>query len=505
MATSIAHTRPTAPEPSQASQARQARRSISLDAVSAPADQAVREGLLHCAIVAIGDASGLLGLKVIPGPEQPTMADDSLFFLASVTKPIVATATMQLVDEGRLDLHAPIQRVLPEFRGEHKDRVTAWHVLTHTSGVPDMDIDILRRKRPDAQWLFEHVCATPLSFEPGSRYAYGSDSFYLLAALISRLTGMPFPDALRRRVLLPVGARDVSFDPRYARRRIMTVHGVPLRNRIVRELTLRFVARATLPGGGLWGTAEDLIRFGVALLPIETSAGPRILSQAAIDEMTREQTRRRPGDLSRRHHPGATLRARLGQTRPRGHVPERGRNGAERSAGACPGLAVHLHARRRHRDTPLGRSRARPGLRIPHQRLGRTGRAHVRDAGRALSGLGRRGVGSAWAGPRLLETNPAGTPSPQRGRLRPRDLQAAGTGGRHVAFRMSGAASPETRGQRRGTQGTERPGQGACPPTGSKLTRSKRACGGAGDQAGTATLFSMGTLISEPHSVHEPS
>lgn len=229
-------------------------------------------------------------MRAFPGPAEPTLTVESLFFLASVTKPIVATAVMQLVDEGRLDLHAPIGRVVPEFQGPGKDAVTPWHVLTHTSGVPDIDQAVLRRSRPSAAQMLERVCRDPLAFEPGSRYSYASDSFYLLAASISRLTGMPFPEALRRRVLAPVGAFDVSFDPRGQRSRIVQVHGIPLGNRLVRELILRFLARATLPGGGLWGKAEDLLRFGRAMLPLESGAGPRLLSQGAIDEMTREQT-----------------------------------------------------------------------------------------------------------------------------------------------------------------------------------------------------------------------
>lgn len=252
--------------------------------------QVVAAGALPSAIVAIGNADGLLAIEAVPGPRDGGVTTDSLYFLASVTKPIVATAVMQLVDEGRLDLHAPIQRFVPGFRGEAKERVTPWHVLTHTSGVPDMDQTLILRKRLNAAQMLERVCATPLSFEPGSRYAYASDSFYLLAAVIAQLTGMPFAEALRRRVLGPIGAQDLTFDPRHARSRIVRVHGVGVENRVVQEIVLRFLARATLPGGGLWGTAADLLRFGTALLPAASGAGPRILSQAAIDEMSREQT-----------------------------------------------------------------------------------------------------------------------------------------------------------------------------------------------------------------------
>ena len=151
---------------------------------------------------------------------------------------------------------------MPEFSGEGRDAVTVWHVLTHTSGIPDMDMMLYLKKRLTAEQALARVCAETPSFEPGSRYSYASDSFYLLAAVISRLTGLPFAEALRRRVLAPVGADDIRFDPRALRSRIVRVHGVGVDNRLVQEVVLRFLARATLPGGGLWGTAGDLLRFG---------------------------------------------------------------------------------------------------------------------------------------------------------------------------------------------------------------------------------------------------
>jgi CubicO group peptidase (beta-lactamase class C family) len=163
-------------------------------------------------------------------------------------------------------------------------------VLTHTSGIPDQDADVLRRERPTAARMLEIVCEAPLRFEPGSRYEYCSSSFYLLAEAMARQVGRPFPEALRELVLDPAGMVDTSFDPRHGRRRIVPVEGVPLGNRLVRELVLRFLARATLPGGGLWGTASDILRFGRMLLPVVTATGAGLLSQQAVDEMTREQT-----------------------------------------------------------------------------------------------------------------------------------------------------------------------------------------------------------------------
>jgi CubicO group peptidase (beta-lactamase class C family) len=267
-------------------------RRLDLSAARDVAESAVASGVLPAVVFGVSDARGTRGTIVVRGPLEPRVATSTLFFLASLTKPIVATAVMQLVDEGRLDLHAPIARYVPAFRGPRRERVTAWHVLTHTSGLSDLPIETLRRERPSYAQLVRKVCAGEPAFEPGTRYAYASDPWVLLAEIIARLTGMSFPQALRRRLLRPLAMDETTFDPRSHRRRVSVVHGMPMRNRVVRELILRFLARATLPGGGLFGTLEDLLAFGRALLPSSAEgSGPRILSQLAIEEMTRDHLR----------------------------------------------------------------------------------------------------------------------------------------------------------------------------------------------------------------------
>jgi CubicO group peptidase (beta-lactamase class C family) len=264
-------------------------RQLDLDAAFAPAAAGALADTIPCAVVGVSDAWGTLGIHAYPGSRQRRVGTDSVFFLASVTKPITATAVMQLVEVGQLDLQAPIARYVPEFAGPDKEGVTAWHVLTHTSGIPDLDQDALRRKRPSYQQMLRHVCRDPLLFEPGSRYAYASDSFYVLAEAVARLTGEPYAKALRQRILAPLAMTDTSFDPRPIRSRVMPMHGIPLRGWIMETLILRFLAGATMPGGGLFGTAEDLLRFGRSLLPDTTE--PAILRPDTIAEMTREHTR----------------------------------------------------------------------------------------------------------------------------------------------------------------------------------------------------------------------
>lgn len=255
-----------------------------------PAADAVRAGVIPSAVVAVADSTGTITIDLFPGPSTPRLRADSLYFLASLTKPVVATGVMRLVDRGLVDLHAPIERYVPAFQGPGKERVTAWHVLTHTAGVQDVHPDLLRQQRPSGARLLEMICQAPLRFEPGSRYEYCSTSFYLLAELLVRFTGRPFPEALHQEVMEPAGMVDTSFDPRHDRARILPVEGVAMRNRLVRELVLRYLAKTALPGGGLWGTAEDLARFGRGLLPGAIASRRGLLSAASVREMTREQT-----------------------------------------------------------------------------------------------------------------------------------------------------------------------------------------------------------------------
>jgi CubicO group peptidase (beta-lactamase class C family) len=266
------------------------RRTPDLAAIGEPARAAIDAGVIPCAVIGVSDAWGTLHLQALAGPaDKPSV--DSRFFLASVTKPIVATAVMQLVDESRLDLHEPLVHLLPELAGvAWREQITPWHVLTHTAGLDDVPQDVLRKQRPGYAKMLSKVVAEVPSWEPGTRFRYCSDSFYLLAEAIVRLTGMTFPTALRRRLLDPLGMDGTTFDVRPERALAMPVKGIPMGNVVVRELILRFLASAALPGGGLFGTAEDLLRFGRAVLPRRGQDGPRVLSQARIEEMLREQT-----------------------------------------------------------------------------------------------------------------------------------------------------------------------------------------------------------------------
>jgi CubicO group peptidase (beta-lactamase class C family) len=109
---------------------------------------------------------------------------------------------------------------------------------------------------------------------------------------MSRLSRLPFPAALRMRLTRPLGMDDTLFDVRTVRDRVAPVHGLQLHNRLVEEILLRFLARATHPGGGMFATVGDLLRLGRALLASgrEDGLGPRVLSGLTFREMARLQT-----------------------------------------------------------------------------------------------------------------------------------------------------------------------------------------------------------------------
>ena len=236
-----------------------------LDAVFARLEERVRLGALPAAALAVGDADGEIR-RGVASSDARGLSPDSYFFLASVTKPIFATSFMQLFDAGLLGLDDPVVEYLPEFATEpRKAKVTARHLLTHTSGVPDVPVETIRRARPSAAQMTRLAIEAPLSFEPGERYEYCTASFYLLARLIEHLTGTPYLRYFQERLLDPLEMIS-TFDPRGSARPIARVHGVGVDNRLTRFIVLRYLARAALPGGGLFATLDDLLRFGAATL-----------------------------------------------------------------------------------------------------------------------------------------------------------------------------------------------------------------------------------------------
>jgi serine beta-lactamase-like protein LACTB, mitochondrial len=188
----------------------------------------------------------------------------TVYRLASVTKPITATAVLQLVEAGKVDLDAPIQRYVPAFP-EKQWPVTVRHLLSHQSGVRNWTEEEFHNTRHFTS-IAESLAVfkdDPLLFEPGTRTQYTSLGYNLLGAVVEGVSGKPFLEYLHDRVFAPAGMESARGDdvlaiiPNRADGYQMTAGG-ELRNSPMSDTSNRTA------GGGLVATAEDVARFAIA-------------------------------------------------------------------------------------------------------------------------------------------------------------------------------------------------------------------------------------------------
>jgi len=239
--------------------------------------------------VALFEAFGYASLY----PEREPMRRDALFDLASLTK-VVATTTvaLRLVEEGVLSLSDPVSLHLPAFAGRGKDRVTIWHLLTHTSGLPAYAP--LYSLLPSPSDALRYICSLDLEYEPGTRVVYSDLGFILLGFLIERATGRRLDELARDLVFEPLGMRDTMFNPPpQLRGRAAATEYCRLRGRILRGEV--HDENAWFLGGvaghaGLFSTAADLAVFAQMLLNRGEYGGRRVLSPATVECATRNHT-----------------------------------------------------------------------------------------------------------------------------------------------------------------------------------------------------------------------
>lgn len=243
------------------------------------------------------------------------MKTDSLFWIASQTKPMTAVAVMMLVDEGKIALDDPVEKYLPEFRGQlvvvEKDAehmllrkpahpITIRETLNHMSGLPYKSA----AEEPTLDGLplaaaVRTYAMTPLQTEPGTRYQYSNAGINTAARIIEVVTGTKYEDFMQKRLFDPLGMKDTTFWPneQQAARVARSYRPDAAKTNLVEfpivqliyPLTDR-VHRFAMPAGGLFSTAQDTARFCQMLLNDGEFAGQRYLSQAAIQELSKRQT-----------------------------------------------------------------------------------------------------------------------------------------------------------------------------------------------------------------------
>jgi CubicO group peptidase (beta-lactamase class C family) len=200
--------------------------------------------------------------------------------MASLTKVMAATVSiMRLVDAGKVDVNAPVQRYLPDWTGPGKEAVTVRHLLTHSSGLPSFKAyDRITTNRDSIDKL---MFATPLDSTPGRAMIYSDIGGYLLGRIVGRMSGMPFDEYVRK-TYRDLGMTETMFNPprelwpRVAPTEIDSLRGGLVRGKVHDE-------RAYYLGGvsghaGLFSSADDLSKAARMLL----NGGPPLVSPATL-------------------------------------------------------------------------------------------------------------------------------------------------------------------------------------------------------------------------------
>ncbi|MGH9663762.1 MAG: serine hydrolase domain-containing protein [Bryobacteraceae bacterium] len=226
---------------------------------------------------------------------SPAVAPDSIYIVASITKPVTATATMTLVERGLISLGDPVSHYIPEFRGGDKDKVVVGDLLKHTSGMPDMlpeNVDLRRAHAPMTEFV-KHAIATPLLFAPGSAFRYQSMGVLLAAEIVQRVSGMAVREYDRQQIFEPLEMRHTQLGADGLRLAdTVQVWTDPNGDRKDAESwgpNSVYWRNFGAPWGGLHTTTGDLAVLLETFLNGGVYNGKRILSPAAVREMTTDQ------------------------------------------------------------------------------------------------------------------------------------------------------------------------------------------------------------------------
>lgn len=244
---------------------------------------AISRRLISGAVVLIGDHRGILyehaaGRAGFQADALP-LTTDTIFDVASLTKAVAtATAVVSLIDQGRLALTDPVSAWFPGLEGRG---ITILHLLTHTSGLHDRDLD---RSDPLGS-LLRTAALSSGNQPPGSRFLYADINFILLGELVRRETGLSLDRYCQETIFRPLGMHRTGFNPAPGLRIAATLGGNGSITGVVQDYNARKLG-GVAGHAGLFSTARDLGTFARMLLNHGHLDGVDILSRRAVAQMT---------------------------------------------------------------------------------------------------------------------------------------------------------------------------------------------------------------------------
>jgi serine-type D-Ala-D-Ala carboxypeptidase len=248
-------------------------------------------------------------------PERLAMRRDTIFDLASLTKPIATTtAIMLLVDEGSIALDDPVVKTLPTFADRGKENVTIRHLLCHAAGLKpwrgfhELLIEKERKTgerllgtREGRDWILDRVLRSGLVHDPGAAAVYGDLDFIVLGAIVEAVSKQPLDEFCESRIFTRLALHDTRFfpipveggpaAPEIVRRRTAATENCPWRERIIWGEV--HDPNASAMGGvaghaGLFSTADDVMRYAQLFLDAWHGRNPSLPTER-VREFTKRQ------------------------------------------------------------------------------------------------------------------------------------------------------------------------------------------------------------------------
>jgi CubicO group peptidase (beta-lactamase class C family) len=262
------------------------------DSMSRVLRQARKDRAFPGAYAIVGDARGVLAegsVGRLDWRRSPKPTSHTLWDLASLTKVVgTTTALAQLVEQGAVEVDAPVQRYLPDWTGPAQDSVTVRHLLTHRSGLPSFRRYDTLTHNPDS--LAELLFRTPLDRVPAERMVYSDIGAFMMGRIVEQVSGLRLDQYLAAHVFTPLAMYETMFRPagfllpRIAPTEVDTLRGGQVHGVVHDE-------RAYYLGGvashaGMFSTAFDLERFASMMLRGGSLDAARVLRPETIARFT---------------------------------------------------------------------------------------------------------------------------------------------------------------------------------------------------------------------------
>jgi CubicO group peptidase (beta-lactamase class C family) len=210
-------------------------------------------------------------------PNTPT----TKFRLGSITKQFTAASILLLEERGKLQIEDPVKKYMPNAPAAW-DKITIFHVLTHTSGIPSLtsfpDFEAHEAQAMTPEKLVEWFRDKPLEFEPGTKWNYSNSGYILLGYLIEKISGQSYSDFVQQNIFTPLGMKDSGYDSNSAIIAHRAAGYTPSKSGPVHagfvHMSIPFSA------GALYSTTEDLLRWEQGLF------GGKVLKPESLAKMT---------------------------------------------------------------------------------------------------------------------------------------------------------------------------------------------------------------------------